>query len=130
MDALLLKLSERERRPVHSRNSALVRLAARAALARALGVDEARIEVVCGGGTEGTGTARSTDRRPTGSLSAPREPLAPRTVVGLGDPALRAPSRAGRAGTLESARAVPQQHRYPEALEVRVAHVRLSPRPS
>ena len=53
MDALLLKLSERERRPVHSRNSALVRLAARAALARALGVDEARIEVVCGEGPKG-----------------------------------------------------------------------------
>jgi phosphopantetheinyl transferase len=53
MDELLEKLSERERLPVHSRNSALVRLAARAALARALGVDEARIEVVCGEGPKG-----------------------------------------------------------------------------
>ena len=53
MDVLLLKLSERERPPVHSRNSALVRLAARAALARGLGVDEARIEVVCGEGPKG-----------------------------------------------------------------------------
>ncbi|HCR03738.1 MAG TPA: hypothetical protein DIU18_00970 [Gemmatimonadetes bacterium] len=53
MDILLEKLSERERPPVHSRNSALVRLAARAALARALGIDEARIEVVCGEGPKG-----------------------------------------------------------------------------
>jgi phosphopantetheinyl transferase (holo-ACP synthase) len=53
METLLLKLSERERPPVHSRSSALVRLAARAALARALGVDEVRIEVVCGEGPKG-----------------------------------------------------------------------------
>ena len=53
MDALLRKLSERERPPVHSRNSALVRLAARATLARGLGVDETRIEVVCGQGPKG-----------------------------------------------------------------------------
>ena len=53
MDMLLEKLSERERPPVHSRNSALVRLAARAALARALEVDEARVEVVCGEGPKG-----------------------------------------------------------------------------
>ncbi|MSR36645.1 MAG: 4-phosphopantetheinyl transferase family protein [Gemmatimonadetes bacterium] len=53
MEVLVTRLSERERRPVHSRNSALVRLAARAALADLLEVDEARVEVVCGEGPKG-----------------------------------------------------------------------------
>ena len=53
IEALLLKLSERERPPVHSRNSALVRSAARASLARGLDVEEARIEIVCGEGPKG-----------------------------------------------------------------------------
>ena len=53
MEALLLNLSKRERRPVHARNSALVRLAARAALARGLGVDETRVEIVCREGPKG-----------------------------------------------------------------------------
>jgi phosphopantetheine--protein transferase-like protein len=52
-DELLERLTERERRPVHSRGSALVRLAARAALASALRVDEARVQVVCGEGPKG-----------------------------------------------------------------------------
>ena len=53
LKVLLGRLSERERRPVYSRDSALVRLAARAALARGLDVDEARIEVICGEGPKG-----------------------------------------------------------------------------
>lgn len=53
MDALLIRLTERERRPIHSRGSVLVRLAARAALATALGVDESRLEVVSSEGPKG-----------------------------------------------------------------------------
>jgi phosphopantetheinyl transferase (holo-ACP synthase) len=52
-DTLLARLTERERKPVHSRGSAVVRLAARAALAAALGVAEARIQVVCSEGPKG-----------------------------------------------------------------------------
>lgn len=52
-DALMARLTERERRPVHSRGSALVRLAARGALAAALGVDESRVEVVSSDGPKG-----------------------------------------------------------------------------
>ena len=37
----------------NSRSSALVRLGARAALARALGVEESRLQVVCGAGPAG-----------------------------------------------------------------------------
>ena len=46
-------LHEAERPPVHSRPSALVRLAARGALAEALGVTEGRLAVVCPGGPAG-----------------------------------------------------------------------------
>ncbi len=53
LDILLARLTDRERRPVHSRGSALVRLAARATLAQALAVDELRIEVVCNEGPRG-----------------------------------------------------------------------------
>lgn len=53
VEALVTRLSERERRAVHSRGSALVRLAARGALAQALGVEEERLEVVCGDGPKG-----------------------------------------------------------------------------
>ena len=53
LDALLVRFTARERRPVHSRPSALVRLAARAALATALDVAEARVEVVCKEGPTG-----------------------------------------------------------------------------
>jgi phosphopantetheinyl transferase (holo-ACP synthase) len=52
-DALLERLTARERRPVHSRGSLIVRLAARAALATALDVAEARVQVVCGDGAKG-----------------------------------------------------------------------------
>jgi phosphopantetheinyl transferase len=53
LDAVLARLTERERGPVHSRPSALVRLAARAALATALGVDEGRVQVVSSDGPKG-----------------------------------------------------------------------------
>lgn len=53
LDALLARLTPREQAPVHSRASALVRLAARGALAHALQVDEARVEVVAGEGPKG-----------------------------------------------------------------------------
>ena len=53
LEALVHRLSARERPPVHSRHSVLVRLAARAELARRLDVDEARVEVVCGEGPKG-----------------------------------------------------------------------------
>jgi hypothetical protein len=53
LERLVERLSERERRSVHSRGSALVRLSARAALAAALGVEETRVEVVCGEGPKG-----------------------------------------------------------------------------
>jgi len=47
------RLSERERDSVYSRRSAAVRLGARADLARALGVGEERLEIVCDPGTTG-----------------------------------------------------------------------------
>lgn len=53
LEALLSRLTAREARPVHSRPSALVRLAARSALARALAVAEGRVEVLCGDGPKG-----------------------------------------------------------------------------
>ena len=53
LEALLERLSQRERRPVHSRGSLLVRLAARSALAVAMEVEDARVEVVCGEGPKG-----------------------------------------------------------------------------
>ena len=53
IEAILARLTERERGPVHSRSSALVRLAARSALASGLGVEERRLEVVCGEGPKG-----------------------------------------------------------------------------
>jgi hypothetical protein len=53
LEPLLERLTERERRPVHSRGSALVRLAARAAAAVALAVEESRVEVVSGEGPKG-----------------------------------------------------------------------------
>lgn len=53
LESLLARLTERERPPVHSRPSALVRIAARSAAARALGVEEARVEVVCPEGPMG-----------------------------------------------------------------------------
>jgi phosphopantetheinyl transferase (holo-ACP synthase) len=52
-DGVLARLTERERGPVHSRPSALVRLAARAALAKALGVDESRVQIVSSDGPKG-----------------------------------------------------------------------------
>jgi phosphopantetheinyl transferase (holo-ACP synthase) len=53
MEALLARLTERERGRVHSRASALVRLAAKAALADALGVERERVEVVSREGPKG-----------------------------------------------------------------------------
>ena len=53
MEELLARLTERERGPVHSRGSALVRLAARAALAAALNVEEARVQIVSSDGPKG-----------------------------------------------------------------------------
>ena len=53
IEAILERLTERERRPVHSRSSALVRLAARSALAHGLDVEERRVQVVCGEGPKG-----------------------------------------------------------------------------
>jgi phosphopantetheinyl transferase len=53
MESLLTRLTEREQRPIHSRASAIVRIAARSALARGLGAEESRIEVVCGEGPKG-----------------------------------------------------------------------------
>ena len=53
LETLMERLTERERRPVHSRSSALVRLAARATLANALGASEDRVEVICGDGPKG-----------------------------------------------------------------------------
>jgi phosphopantetheinyl transferase (holo-ACP synthase) len=53
LETLVLRLSEGERGPVHSRGSALVRLAARAALASALDADEKRIAVVSREGPKG-----------------------------------------------------------------------------
>lgn len=53
LEALLSRLSEREGDPVHSLASAAVRLGARAALARALDVDEKRLEIVCEPGVTG-----------------------------------------------------------------------------
>lgn len=54
LDALVRRhLHEAERPPVHSRPSALVRLAARRALAEALAAPEARVAVVCPGGPAG-----------------------------------------------------------------------------
>jgi hypothetical protein len=42
----------------------------------------------------------------------------------VGNSAYRTSARAERSRTLESTWAVPQQHRYPEALEIRVVHIR------
>jgi phosphopantetheinyl transferase len=53
LEALIVRLSERERAPIHSRASALVRLAARTALAEALEVEEGRIAVVTREGPRG-----------------------------------------------------------------------------
>jgi phosphopantetheine--protein transferase-like protein len=53
LEALVERLTERERGPVHSRASAVVRLAARAALAAQLEVEEARVQIVCGEGPKG-----------------------------------------------------------------------------
>jgi len=47
MEELRARFTERELDAVYSRQSAAVRLGARADLARALGVDEARVEIVC-----------------------------------------------------------------------------------
>jgi phosphopantetheinyl transferase len=53
LESLLLRLTERERAPVHSRGSALVRLVARGKLAEALQADERRIAVVTREGPRG-----------------------------------------------------------------------------
>jgi phosphopantetheine--protein transferase-like protein len=53
LEALLTRLTEREGAAVHSRPSALVRLVARRALARALGAEERRLAVICGEGPKG-----------------------------------------------------------------------------
>jgi phosphopantetheine--protein transferase-like protein len=53
LEALVERLTERERRPVHSRGSAVVRLTARTALAQLLEVEEARVQIVCGEGPKG-----------------------------------------------------------------------------
>ena len=53
LETLVLRLSEGERAPVHSRGSALVRLAARAALATALAADEGRVAVISREGPKG-----------------------------------------------------------------------------
>lgn len=53
LDTLLERFTPREADAVHSRESAAVRLGARAALAAALGVEERRLEIVCGPGTTG-----------------------------------------------------------------------------
>lgn len=53
LDALRARLSPREAEPVHSRASAAVRLGARAALARAMRVEESRVEIVCDPGLTG-----------------------------------------------------------------------------
>lgn len=50
---LMARLSEREQGAVHSLASAAVRLAARAALASAMHVDESRLEIVCDPGPFG-----------------------------------------------------------------------------
>jgi phosphopantetheinyl transferase len=50
---LMTRLSEREQGAVHSLASAAVRVAARAALAAAMGVDEDRLEIVCDPGPHG-----------------------------------------------------------------------------
>lgn len=52
-ELVLRHLQAAERPPVHSRPSALVRMGARRALSRALGVEEARLSVVCPGGPAG-----------------------------------------------------------------------------
>jgi len=53
LDALLERLGEGERDAVHSRASALVRLAARTALATALDIAEDRITLICAEGPRG-----------------------------------------------------------------------------
>jgi phosphopantetheinyl transferase len=53
LDVLLERMTTRERRPVHSRASAVVRIVARSALALALAVDESRVQVVCSDGPKG-----------------------------------------------------------------------------
>jgi phosphopantetheine--protein transferase-like protein len=53
LTALLERFSERERGAVHGLPSARVRLEARARLATALAVEEARVEIVCGPGAPG-----------------------------------------------------------------------------
>lgn len=53
LEELMARLSRREADPVHSLASAAVRIAARGALAAALGVDEDRLEIVCAPGVTG-----------------------------------------------------------------------------
>lgn len=53
LEELVHRLSRREAEPVHSRESAAVRLAARAALADAMHVAEERLEIVCEPGSPG-----------------------------------------------------------------------------
>ena len=53
MESLKQRLSEREAEAVHSHTSAAVRLGARAALARAMSVEEERLEIVCEPGLTG-----------------------------------------------------------------------------
>lgn len=53
LEELLARLTAREAEAVHSRPSAAVRIAARAALAAALHVDEGRLEIVCAPGAPG-----------------------------------------------------------------------------
>ncbi len=53
LEVLVRHLSPREAEPVHSRESAAVRLAARSTLAGAMGVAEERLEIVCAPGSPG-----------------------------------------------------------------------------
>ena len=65
LETLILRLDEQERAPVHSRGSALVRLAARAALAGALGAEQGRIRVINRAGPKGRTPPEATlDGRP------------------------------------------------------------------
>jgi hypothetical protein len=53
LEELKVRFTDRERDAVYSRESAAVRLGARSELARALEVDERRVEIVCDPGTTG-----------------------------------------------------------------------------
>lgn len=53
LEVLLRRFTQREADAVHSRASAAVRLGARAALAEALNIEEARLEIVCSPGARG-----------------------------------------------------------------------------